>query len=363
MAVVVRVEDSRDPIHEAFRAYYSLDHHLYIPSHLESREFAYQDFKTGQFVRHIALSGEGEVRGLLRSKVPGHLYYSTAIYDLPSARNMEEKGWRGSELLFDIDLDHVEECSHHIVETPSRSAKIIGDECIRAGIERVRNLINILERDFGIPRREIQAYYTGNRGFHVKVSYEYCLGLGREERRLLVSYILAENIDLDAIFPDKKSLPRGAKIAPPVKDDPGWRGWIARLLEPDTMQSSGWREKALRAIEGFRPPIDVQVTQDTSRLARVPGTLNGKTGFFVASLRDGLSLPLDHRISPFGGQIKVRALDDVGGVRVFGYSLEMGKNDTQHVPAWMAIYLALKGIVEMVEGDIVVRKDTGWRPI
>ncbi|MCE4612588.1 MAG: hypothetical protein F7C07_02000 [Desulfurococcales archaeon] len=359
---IVRVEESSNPVFEAFRAYYSLDHHLYLPQGLERREFAYQDLKTGNFTRHISLSSGEEVRRFLRTKVPGHFYYSTAFYDLPDAKSMEEKGWQGSELLFDIDLDHVEECSGHIVETPKMSAKIMGDECIWEGIRYVNNLVDILTRDLGIERGDIQAYYTGNRGFHVKASCDWCLGLGREERRLLASYVLAEALDLEEIFPRKDKMPRGARIAPPTSGDPGWRGWIARLVK-EHPSDKNWGKRVLEAIERFRPPIDTQVTQDISRLARPPGTLNGKTGFLVAALREGLPLPRDHRISPFGGEVRVRALDTVNGVRLFGYQVDVREGGDYQVPAWIAIYLALRGIVELVEGDIVVRADTGWRPV
>ncbi|TRM85623.1 hypothetical protein DJ521_07500, partial [Sulfolobus sp. E3] len=111
-----------------------------------------------------------------------------ARYQLPSAKNMDEKGWMGSDLLFDIDADHL--CNLRRVKfCPVCGNLVEGDrcerdnvealeyvemtnECISRGLEEARRLVNVLENDFSFKPK---VYFSGNRGFHVHVEcYDDC---------------------------------------------------------------------------------------------------------------------------------------------------------------------------------------------
>ena len=58
--------------------------------------------------RHIGFdSPEGLQQILTRSSPPHSCFHSTAYYDRPSEYKMSEKGWRGADLIFDLDGDHL----------------------------------------------------------------------------------------------------------------------------------------------------------------------------------------------------------------------------------------------------------------
>jgi len=78
---------------------------------MEFREFTLQPFDSETYVRHLSFRSPEELRRYVVQKPPLHLYYSSAVYLQPSAPSMEEKGWRGSDPLFNIDADQIPGCS------------------------------------------------------------------------------------------------------------------------------------------------------------------------------------------------------------------------------------------------------------
>ncbi len=154
-----------------FKAYYEVyaEKGVWAPSELQRREFAFQLFERDAYVRHIAFNTVEELASYLSSKAPRHAYYSIALYEVPDASDMQSKGWLGSALMFDIDVDHIEGCEG-----------VVSDECLEAGAREAERLLRVLERDFGVGAT---VYFTGNRGFHVLAECGWCMKLGREERR------------------------------------------------------------------------------------------------------------------------------------------------------------------------------------
>ncbi|MCE4599442.1 MAG: hypothetical protein F7C81_04500 [Desulfurococcales archaeon] len=341
-------------LEKLYNSYYRLNPPLGLPPDMERREFAFHPFNLDSYVRHLSFSSEEELRSYMIENTPRHAYYSIALYELPEAKDMDSKVWLGSELLFDIDIDP-RTCGASI---------IVDDECITKAYEKARLIVEILKRDFGA---DATVYFTGNRGFHVKASCSYCLKLGREERREIASYIRGEGLRIDAI------IPRGLRVgkrrldpASPTPDDPGWRGWITVLLklEPEKsiveMLGRNWLERIEVELAKHRPDIDMQVTQDPSRLARITGTLNGKSSLLVVDATYGLDLD-PRRLSPFRGEVKVRPLADIDDTTLLGFEFKLKKGVVEELPAWLAIHLATRELVELVEGEVVVRADTGWR--
>jgi len=104
--VEVRGWRGEESLRELFKAYYALDPPLVLPGDIIRREFAFQPFGLESYVRHLSFKDETSLRAYIKSKTPKHAYHSIAIYELPEAPSMEEKGWLGSDLLFDLDLDH-----------------------------------------------------------------------------------------------------------------------------------------------------------------------------------------------------------------------------------------------------------------
>src|SRR3990170_846071 len=77
------------------------------PDRFGRREFGFMFWSPGMVQRHIGFSREDQLRGFLQTRVPAHVYYSSAYYEKPDAPTMEEKGWLGADLIFDLDADHI----------------------------------------------------------------------------------------------------------------------------------------------------------------------------------------------------------------------------------------------------------------
>src|SRR5207245_5643109 len=78
-----------------------------LPDRFGRREFGFMFWTAGIVQRHLGFSREEALRSFLTSRVPAHVYYSSAYYETPNAPTMEEKGWLGADLIFDLDADHL----------------------------------------------------------------------------------------------------------------------------------------------------------------------------------------------------------------------------------------------------------------
>lgn len=339
---VVNILSSSSP-KDLFKAYYTLGPRIKPPENIERREFAFQLFESDTYVRHISFSSLDELMRYLADKAPRNAYYSVAVYELPEAPRMEEKGWLGSEVMVDIDVDHVEGCG-----------VFVGDECLVRGYNLALKVDSILRRDFGV---KPEIYFTGNRGFHIVFSCDWCMKLGREERREIAAYLAAEGLEQGLLFPLRAEGVRGRRRllpAPPDPEDPGWRGWIAREA-----RVSGW--KPGDPLPPLGVPIDSMVTQDPTRLSRLRGSLNGKGGMIVTTVGRTGFRP-DRSLSPFRGEVILRSQADIEGV-ILGVNVSMKRGEESPLPAYAAVVLWLRGLARPVGGEVVVRADTSWRPV
>ncbi|MDP8003030.1 MAG: DNA primase small subunit PriS [Caldisphaera sp.] len=326
-----------------YKEYYSLNPPLILPKDIKNREFAFQLFESTSYVRHISFDNERKFLEYLTKNVPKQVYYSIAVYDLPEASTMEEKGWRGSDLLFDLDLDHMKDCK--IVED------IADDECIENGIKYVNTISLIVDNFLG---GYTQIYFTGNRGYHVRGFCDYCKQLGKDERIEIANFIAAQGIDLDLIFPKSS---KAGKAAKPNKDDPGWRGLIARNGLKDEFDG----EDIINIVKSIKVDIDIMVTQDPSRLTRIPGTLNGKASLLVVPICG--EFKMGKWLSPFSGNLDVKAEKELNEMKILGQKVSFKEKEDLNLPAQLAIFLFTKKYINVIGGDVVVRKNTGWWPI
>ncbi|MEB3816393.1 MAG: hypothetical protein LRS46_00410, partial [Desulfurococcales archaeon] len=252
------------------------------------------------------------------------------------------------------------------------------DYCIRAAGEAADRLVRILKRDFDIS--SVMVYFTGHRGFHIIASCEYCYYLTKEERAEIARYIAAEDLQVDMIIPTSP----GNEPLVPSPEDPGWRGWLGRelmrrvdavllkdnkarrgRLQPTLKDALGskWRERIVETIRRISVPIDMQVTQDTSRLVRIPGSLNGKTGLIVTPVEDPLQFRLSREVSPIRGEAVVKFQEDVEIDSLMGKSLSFKAGEEASVEAGIALILASKGLVDFVEVHGVVETHPRWRAL
>jgi DNA primase small subunit len=297
------------------------------PPAANEREWGYITWNTDTttMVRHhsyLDLTGGGDLSGFLTGERPRHVYFSAGRYDDPGASSMGQKGWRGSDLVFDLDADHLPG-----VDPDATSYGEMLRECKNA-LER---LLDLLRSDFGFDDLEI--VFSGGRGYHVHVRREDVRSLDRSARREIVEYVLGENIEFEDIVSTQAVAGSAGRSSPAQKrslPDGGWGGRtrerldaflgellsmekgdaLARLREFDGIgegkakaaynAATNNREELSRGnvdvhpaiysvarllfedvIETQRAPIDEPVTTDINRLIRMPGSLHGGTGLQV----------------------------------------------------------------------------------
>ncbi len=305
-----------------FHSYYRTMARTIYVSDVPRREFMFRGFD-GKVRRHISFPRLENLREYLVSEPPLHAYYSVSLYKDPTAP-MEEKGPIKAELFFDIDSTDLqdEECERDSIwrckECGYTGKGVKPDKCPKCGSERievnhwlnercislakleVRKLIDMLSSDFNVDLDQVSISYTGNRGFHVRVTEGPLTSLEKNERREIAFYVMGRGFD-----PSIYLTIEGGKVTVSTRSKVMRRAIDLLLREPTTFE--GMSNKIRDAISG-RPvrlnskeikrmidvlkvaasrsgaEIDWMVTMDTGRLTRIPNSLHGKTGFRALSL-------------------------------------------------------------------------------
>jgi len=335
------VNTAEQTIRQKFQQYY-LDpkRQLEPPQNPSEREYGFLLFGGKFMVRHRSFKDTASLLIAVRDLVPLHVYFSTAYYRDPVAP-MEEKGWRGADLVFDIDADHLNtQCKPDHDKWKCKACGTTGnggapklcpkckndrieeqtwlcDKCLREAKEETAKLLEMLYTDLGVDRDDTRLFFSGHRGYHIHISSQRTLQLGEEQRREIADYILAQGLDpllheLEEIIVD------GTRVADgPLIGQPGWRGRIVAgiydvlggnldemgltstqinalkawnredlLRKPFWSSVKGvglqtWKVLVTKAVEKKSAKIDSVVTTDIHRLIRMPGTLNGHTGLLA----------------------------------------------------------------------------------
>jgi DNA primase small subunit len=232
-----------------YRRYYRTTKRI-LPDRFGRREFGFMFFNSTMVIRHLGFSREQELDDFLVSKVPAHAYYSSAYYEKPGAPTMEEKGWLGADLIFDLDADHL-----------PNAKSLTYPEMLEAIRQRIIKLYDdFLKADFGFDESKMRLVFSGGRGYHIHVFDERVWSLGSHERREIVDWVTGKGLDVDALFResafDKREFQGRArvkkKVVGPVPVDPGWRGKIARGMDQlvTTLERMD-REKAITFLTSF----------------------------------------------------------------------------------------------------------------
>lgn len=230
--------------------------------------------------RHKAIRSREELFNIIGVLVPSDIYYSTAYYARP-AEEMEKKGWQGSDLVFDVDADHIKtpcKTTHDMWrcnscgttkrgDAPAQCPSCGGtkfvertwfcDECLKASKNEVLKLISFLTKDLGIPEEDMHIFFSGHRGYHLHVRNEEVRKLDESQRREIVDYVLG--LGLDAFYQGLYKKPKDV-IVGPQRDDPGWRGRFAREIYRLIMEGTerelvelGFSSRRTRLIIQERP--------------------------------------------------------------------------------------------------------------
>ncbi|TLZ50461.1 MAG: DNA primase catalytic subunit PriS [Methanobacteriota archaeon] len=211
------------------RHYESKD--LLLPDQFTHREFGFMYFQPGLVHRHKSFDDVHGLRTFLAGKppardVPAHVYHSSAYYERPDAPTMEEKGWLGADLIFDLDADHI-----------PKSKEMTYEEMLEAVRKKIVQLHDeFLVRDFGFDERSLKIVFSGGRGYHIHVTDPRVWELGSHERREIVDYITGKELDVPGFFResafDAKEFRGIVKVkkmvVPPRTVDAGWGGKLAR---------------------------------------------------------------------------------------------------------------------------------------
>lgn len=316
--------DSETRMKEIFREYYS-NLRYEIPDLLGSREIGFIPFG-GTMIRHRSLRGREELGKFLTSIVPRHMYYSLAYYDHPTKRSMQEKGWKGAELIFDLDADHLEGAS-------SMTYEQILDEVKK---HTLRLIFTFLIGILGISEDSIKLYFSGGRGYHVHVQDDGIYRLDSNSRREISNLVRGEGVSLSSLLnvhdtfrrdPSgwfslidtdivhlyegiRKNLPDStAKLKTILKKEDQVEKYLSSLEKFVRMEGNTARKVDIFPTPGIRKyaamgpkdleicewiaretinrtkcEIDEPVTTDVHRLIRFPGSLHGKTGLAVTRI-------------------------------------------------------------------------------
>lgn len=296
-----------------------------MPKAFEKREFAFVPFESlPEFYmqRHISFSSKEDFRSYAVSNVPAHVYYSSAYYKNPEKERMEEKGWVGADLIFDIDADHL----------PLKTNSV--ERALEVAKREVKKLLQLLKLDFGV--REVEIYFSGGRGYHVHVLDEEFLWLEAPERREIVDYLTLNNptiLQRRNIADSNIALRLAAYLK--KKEKLEGKELLKALKKPENL------------LEKFRVHIDAPVTADVKRLIRMPGTLHGKTGLRVVKVEEIDTFePLRDAIAFGEEKMKLRVLKKVK-ISIGGENLNISAGEVVELPEFAGIYLLCRGLATL----------------
>jgi DNA primase small subunit len=207
------VDASREFVFQRFSEFYKEPANAVpAPPLPHQREFGYLTFKEKFMVRHRRFEQIANFRELLAKTVPSDVYHSCAYYENPDL-DMDKKGWIGSDIVFDIDADHIPTSCNKIhdefrcvkcgfegrgitpeicpcCEATKFQTKIWAcDLCIESTRQEVFKLLDMLENDFGFSENELRVFFSGHRGYHLHIENESVRSLDAMARKEIVDYV------------------------------------------------------------------------------------------------------------------------------------------------------------------------------
>ncbi|MFX1319598.1 MAG: DNA primase small subunit domain-containing protein [Promethearchaeota archaeon] len=263
------------------------------PRQFESREFAFFWFDREGVFRHTNFVNPKELVEFISKEGPAHIFHSAAYYDIPDAPQMPLKGWRGADLVFDIDADHFDlpcqqqhdswsclDCDHRghgnrpeqcprCNSTRVKAFKWMCEECLsHAKAEAIKIIENFLIPDMGLSTKDIMVVFSGHRGYHIHSIAPELHTLGSQERREIVDYISGTGIEYryHGFVEKSYGVPKG-----PDSNSPGWEGKIAEGIQrlfrnPQQLgYIPGLRANQIRLLQDDAPAIYKQLTETPPR--------------------------------------------------------------------------------------------------
>ncbi|PSP26752.1 DNA primase catalytic subunit PriS [Halobacteriales archaeon QH_2_65_14] len=363
------------------------------PPDAHAREWGYVPWTEGPgetYVRHNSLLDLGDLGDFLVRERPKHVYFSAGRYENPSETTMDGKGWLSSDLIFDLDADHL----------PGTSPDDSYAEMLAACKDALRRLLDFLREDFAF--EDLTIVFSGSRGYHVHVRDDNVQHLDRDARREIVDYVRGIGLGFDALVEEEtvggtvgRESPANNRYLP---TDGGWGERIhgellslmAEVREMDEAEAverlqtyEGVGEKKARTAYKFtqnrfveiergnlsahnvfenlagqfvprvvadqNAPIDEPVSTDTNRLIRLPGSLHGGSGLAVrpipAAELDGFDPLVDAIPETFRGHDITVEVTDGGTVELDADSFTL-QEAVHTVPEYLGVFLMARGRAE-----------------
>jgi len=356
-----------------------------LPPAANEREWGHIPWTPGTgttMVRHQSQLDLGDVDGFLARTAPRHVYFSAARYDDPGASTMSQKGWRGADLIFDLDADHLPG-----VDPTETSYK----EMLAACKDALSRLLSFLEADFGFTDRRI--VFSGGRGYHVHVRTDAIQSLNSDARGEIVDYVRGRGLDTDGLI---RVASEGGATQRLLRTEGGWGRRVHDALRSMTDELQGLPEAEaidrLTSFEGIgegraetilgalaanpaaiergnmeaggpgirlladaladrvadehAAPIDEPVTTDTHRLIRLPGSLHGGSGLVVTPIDreelDDFEPLVDAVPERFTDQTIPVRVDDPQEVAIGGDTIKLTPG-VHSVPEHVGVFLMTRG--------------------
>jgi len=352
---------------QAYREYYfRWADSIEFPDDIQSREFGYIPFGGGM-VRHLSFRSEGEAVAEILKQSPSSVYCSNARYDSPTAP-IEEKGWLGAELIFDIDATDIPTmCKRNHDLWYCRNCNSSGklprpqqcprcaksstvefhgtcETCLEAARDHALRVVWFLADDFGVPRESIKLYFSGNRGYHLQISDERFHSLNQTGRAEVAGYMLGASLPppqtIVSVMKRRKSDFRS--------QDRGWIGRIAGYVNEKREGYTGTLQRLVSdSITYQRAMVDSSVTTDIHRVFRLAGTLHGNTG--MCKLRVESIENFNPQQDPVVLSEKLVNLN-VGFCPKFmikGREFGPFKSQTAELPTYAAVFILTRGLAEV----------------
>lgn len=346
-----------------YREHYFRHHNLIeFPSEMSMREFGYIPFGGGM-VRHLSFKNSGELVAELVKQAPSSVYCSNATYERPTLQ-MDEKGWLGADLIFDIDADSIPtpckakhawwlcgDCHKGGMGTaPPKCPKCHGltvsqiqwscQECLNATKEHVLKLTSFLTDDFGVDKHEIRVYFSGNRGYHAQVHDERFQKADPQMRAEIANYINGNGLNA------KKSTlqPKAGLTA---------LGWAHKsdLFGARFASSKRQNQKLVdQVVTANAAMIDEAVTTDVHRVFRMPGTLHGSSGLMKMRVESISTFDPEKNPVVLGSQSTQLYVDFAPEFFLNGTRFGPYDSSLVQIPIYAAVFLLARGLGRITIG-------------
>jgi len=334
-----------------------------FPPEIQAREFGYIPFG-GSMIRHLAFNSTGEAVVELVRQAPSSAYCSNARYTAPTLP-IEEKGWLGAELIFDIDATDIPtQCkkTHDIwfcescfakgrLPAPATCPSCRGalqelrgtcDDCLEAAKQHALRVVDFLTNDFGVAADSIRTYFSGSRGFHLHVfdrRFDLLDQLGRAE---VADYVRGTSLPAsNTIWASlRHTVPNSGELK-------GWMGRIASALGFVPGESGQQRKSVAQAIASQSARIDSSVTTDIHRVFRLAGTLHGTSGMLKMRVNPTRSFdPTSDPVVLSGEDVRLK-VSFYPAFRMKGETFGPYRSETVSLPTYAAIGILTRGLAEV----------------